>query len=93
MTLGQRLKELRTEKGLSVRDAAEKLGKSAGYISRIEVRGEIPSPEFLVVIATQYGVDLDELLTLSKTDQLTRTGLEIDARNETALTLYRKGKQ
>ena len=92
MTLGQRLKELRTENGLSVRDAAEKLGKSAGYISRIEVRGEIPSPEFFVVIATVYGVGMEELLKLSKQEQMTRTELEIDARNESALTLYRRSK-
>lgn len=93
MTLGTRLKELRLAKGLSVRDAATLVGKSAGYISQIEVRGEIPTCELLLVISDKYGADFEELLKLAKKEQVRRAVQEIDAKHESALTLYRRKRR
>lgn len=93
MTLGERLKELRNLAGLTVRDAAIGLGISPGYVSRVEVRGEIPSSEYLVRAAMLFEADAEELLTLSKSTQMERTEREIDEKNHSALILFRKEKR
>jgi PTS system nitrogen regulatory IIA component len=91
--LSKKLRKLRDEAGLTVRALAEKIGKTPGYVSRIEGRGEIPSADLLCVIAVVYGVPPEELLDLAKKSQLERAADEIDAKQESALKLFRKGKQ
>ena len=71
--LAQRLRQLREQRGVTVRQFADEIQKSAGYVSRIEARGEIPSPELLCVIADAYGVGAEELLNLAKRCRLERT--------------------
>jgi transcriptional regulator with XRE-family HTH domain len=93
MNLGQRLKALRTAKGLSVRDAAERIGKSPGYVSRIEVQGEIPSPDLLIEFAKAYGTSYEALLKLCRELHLQKTNQEIDEKYASALALYRKEKK
>ena len=44
----RRVKRLRTERGLTIRDMAAALGKSGAYLAKIEVQGEIPTPEVTV---------------------------------------------
>ena len=91
--LGQRLRQLRLEQGSTVRELAEHIGKTAGYISRIEIRGEIPSPELLCTFAEIFSIDPEELLALAKQGQLERTERDIEARQASALSMYRKEKQ
>jgi transcriptional regulator with XRE-family HTH domain len=91
--LGQRLRELRQEKGLTVREFADRIKKTPGYVSRIEARGEIPSPELLCVIAGIYRVAPEELLGVAKQCYLERTEREVEERNMSALALYRKEKK
>jgi transcriptional regulator with XRE-family HTH domain len=91
--LSQKLRELRETSGLTARAVAEHLGKSPGYISRVEGRGEIPSPELLCRFAALYGVPPEELLGLAKDRQLERAAEDIEARQQAALTLFRKGKK
>lgn len=93
MPLGERLKELRMAAGLSVREAAAQIGKSAGYLSRLETRGEIPAPELILTIAEAYGADAGELLKAAKEDYLQRAEQEIDAKHQSALILFRKEKR
>lgn len=93
MRLGERLKELRIATGLSVRDAASQLSKSPGYISRLEVRDEVPSPELLLAMAQLYGAEFEQLLVLAKKTQLDQAAREIDARQASALNLYRKARR
>lgn len=93
MNLSKRLKELREKKDLTVRKFAHLLDKTPGYISRVEGRGEIPSPELLCAMAKVLGVQPEELLELAKEGQLKRTEEDIDARQQEALTLFRKGKK
>ena len=89
-TLGQRLRELRERERLTVRQFADRIQKTPGYVSRIETRGEIPSPELLCAIADVYGIKAEELLELAKHCYLGRTQREIEAKNVSALALYRK---
>jgi transcriptional regulator with XRE-family HTH domain len=91
--LGKRLKKLRDESGLSVRGLAEKVGVTPGYISRIEARGEVPSPEFLCKLAAQFDVRPEALLDFAKKAQLQKVAGEITTRQQSALALFRKGKK
>lgn len=90
---GNKLKELRSEKGLSVRGFAGELEKTPGYISRIEGRGEIPSTEFVVSVAEFFSTELDLLLELVKADQLSKAEAAIDAKHNQTIRLFRKGKK
>ena len=88
--LGTRLRELRRSKGITVRQFAGLIEKTAGYVSRIEARGEIPSPKLLCKIASVYDIAPEELLKLAKQSQLERTKREIETKHESALEIYRK---
>lgn len=89
--IGNRVRELRQGK-FTVRQLADVLKKTPGYISRIEAQGEIPSAEFICTLATELGANEEELLELAKTDRLGRVEEEIDERNKHALILHRKAK-
>jgi len=88
--LGKHLRQLRQEKNLTVRELAIGIGKSAGYVSRIEVRHEVPSPELLCIIAAFFDVAPEPLMEMAKETQLQRVVEDIDAKHEEALSLYRK---
>ncbi|MDE0124878.1 MAG: helix-turn-helix transcriptional regulator [Bryobacterales bacterium] len=60
-TLGQRIRELRLEKNLSLRQLAMKVGKSAPFISDVELGHRFPSPGVLQAIATELEVDASDL--------------------------------
>lgn len=91
--LGKRIRELRGARGLTVREFAEKLGKSAAYVSKIEARNEIPSPELLCMIAELLDTDGEGLLRLAKKAQLERTAKDIDEKQASAIALFRKQKR
>jgi transcriptional regulator with XRE-family HTH domain len=91
--LGDHLRELRQEIGYSVRQMASKLSVSPGYVSRIEARGEIPSPELLLKIAELLKARPDALLRLAKESQLAHVEKQIDERQASALALFRKEKR
>lgn len=61
-TLGQRLRELRKEKKLSLKQVGEALGGfSAAYISDMELGNRHPSEETLVNLADILGTSVEEL--------------------------------
>ncbi|MSR60082.1 MAG: XRE family transcriptional regulator [Planctomycetaceae bacterium] len=91
--LGIAVRGIREKRGFSVRQFAAMLGKTPGYISRIEVRGEIPSPELLLRIAELLEADPNDLLRLAKESQLANAEKEINDRHATALTLFRKQRR
>ena len=88
-TLGQQIRLLREKAGFTVRAFAEELGKTPGYISRIEGRGEMPSPELL---CQKLDVEPEKLLELAKQAQMERAAEDIEAKQQQALNLFRKGK-
>lgn len=59
----QWLKDLRAEKGLTVREAAEKIGLSWTYYSDIENNRRSPSLAKAVVIAKFFGFDAEKFVS------------------------------
>src|SRR5512141_1333199 len=60
--MGERLREARRGRNLSLRTLAERLGVSASLISQIETGRANPSVSTLYAIAAELDVSLDELL-------------------------------
>jgi transcriptional regulator with XRE-family HTH domain len=61
--LGERLKWIRKEKGLTQKAFSEPLGTSSGYISEVEQGKKTPGSDFLVSLSRVWGVCIDWLLT------------------------------
>lgn len=62
-TLGERIRELREAKDLSLRELAERLDVSAAFLSDIELGRRHPSEKVLVKLAAQLGTTPDDLRT------------------------------
>lgn len=62
MTLGQRIQELRKEKGLSQEGLGEQLGVSRQAVSRWEMDGAVPEVDKLIAMSRIFGVSLNDLL-------------------------------
>jgi transcriptional regulator with XRE-family HTH domain len=90
--LADKVKAKRDQLGISVREFAVRLGVSPGYVSRIEVRDEIPSPEMICKIADALEIKPEELLDLAKDDVLNRTKEDLSQKHTEALRLYRRKK-
>ena len=60
--IGDRLRATRQERGLSLRELAERLGVSPSLISQVETGRARPSVSTLYAIASELNVSLDELL-------------------------------
>ncbi|MCT4507906.1 MAG: helix-turn-helix domain-containing protein [Tepidibacter sp.] len=58
LNLGDKLKQLRTNKGLTTKQVAEKIGFSQSYISRFENNKAVPDIEILASILDIYDVTL-----------------------------------
>jgi transcriptional regulator with XRE-family HTH domain len=70
-SMGERIKELRLEVGISLRQLASKTGKSPAFISDVELGRRYPSDDALSDIAKVLNVAEDELKSLD-----TRSSLE-----------------
>ena len=62
MTLGERLKMYRTQKGLSQEKIAEMLDVSRQAVTKWEAGQTTPSSDNLIALANLYDVSLDELI-------------------------------
>lgn len=82
---GRELKRLRTLTGMTVRDLASALGKSVGYIGKIEAQGEIPTGELICEVARVFGQRPEPLMELAKRSLLAQTEREIERRYSHAL--------
>ena len=60
--MGDRLREARVSRGLSLRGLAERLGVSPSLISQVETGRAKPSVSTLYAIVTELGISLDELV-------------------------------
>ena len=82
MTFGQRVRELRRAKGLSLRALGEKVGVGFTYLSKVECGkldfGEFPSQALIVRLAKALEADEDELMILAERvpDSIRRRVLE-----------------
>lgn len=70
MTFGERIRELRKAKHLTLRDVAKRVNVNFTYISKIENHkldfGDYPSEDLIRKLARVLGGDLDELLLLAE---------------------------
>lgn len=93
MRFAQKVRELRNKKGWSVYDLAKKIEKSPGYISKIEARGEIPSPEMICKLAEVLGAKPDDLIEIAKAVKANEVSRAVQQKYDDGLTLYRKSKK
>ena len=70
MTLGERLKMYRTQKGLSQEKIAEMLDVSRQAVTKWEAGQTTPSSDNLIALANLYDISLDELIGKNQ-DQMT----------------------
>ena len=61
MNLGQRIRELREKKDLSLRELAKRLGCSAAFLSDVELGRRYPSEKNLVDLAHILGISVADL--------------------------------
>ncbi len=61
LTLGQKIRELREEQDLSLRELAKKIGVSAAFLSDIELGRRYPSDKKLDYISRELGISLKDL--------------------------------
>jgi transcriptional regulator with XRE-family HTH domain len=80
-TMGDRLRQARTARGLSLRGLAEVLGVSPSLISQVETGRAKPSVNTLYALATELGISLDTLLFMD-TDPPTVHGDGADGTGE-----------
>ena len=69
-TFANRLKELRTEKGLSQEDLGKEIGVSRGSISYYEKEERVPDIVVLAAVSKYFNVSTDYLLGISETKSL-----------------------
>ena len=78
MTLGNRLYQIRKDKGLSQQAFATMLNTSSGYISEIEQGKKMPGSEFLLSLWRAFGVDLNWFLTGEEKETTGNKEIEYD---------------
>ncbi len=61
LTLGEKIRQLREKKDMSLRELAKKVGISAAFLSDIELGRRYPSDKYLSAIARALDTPLDEL--------------------------------
>ena len=66
MTVGEKIKHLRNENGLSQEKLAEKLNVSRSAVAKWETDGGIPEIDNLIQLAEVFDISLDELLGNTK---------------------------
>ncbi len=60
---GEKLRALRSHRGLTLRDLANKLGyQTHSYLSEVESGKKIPTAELVLKVARAFDVTTDELL-------------------------------
>lgn len=62
LALGERLKAIRNEKGMTLKDLAHEIGKDPQSIHRLEVGGVNPSYLYLCEVCVGLGIELKELV-------------------------------
>lgn len=78
MDFSNRLKELRTQAGLTQLQLAQRLGITKSVISFYELSERAPSPDVLIRLAQIFHVSTDYLLGLDKKETLDITDLNKD---------------
>ena len=88
-TLGITLKQLRKEKGLTIKDLADKIGVSQPFLSQIETAKRKASPELLGKIAEAVNVSYFDLLKIAGHNDLINlyNARQIDSKRQSSKEL------
>jgi len=73
MKLGKLIREFRTQRNIwTIKEFIQKLGLdiSPGYITKIEMHGEIPTPFFLHKLAPLMNIELNHLLDRAREEKI-----------------------
>jgi transcriptional regulator with XRE-family HTH domain len=70
LILGVKLKQLRQEKGYTLKEFAEKANLSFSYLSEIEAGKKYPKPEKIIELAKALNIAVDELISTKVDDRL-----------------------
>ncbi len=68
--LGLKIRRLRKQQGLTLKNVADRTGIAVSYLSEIEKGKKYPKPEKLMVLAEALGVSFDELVSLQVSEDL-----------------------
>ncbi len=60
-TLGERIREIREERDMSLRELSSKIGVTPAFMSDIELGRRFPSDKNLLAIANQLDIDAEDL--------------------------------
>lgn len=92
---GEKVLSLRKENGWTVKEFITKLGGdlSPAYVTKVEVHGEIPSPELICKIAEIFGIKEQELLDAAKECKVQQYEKSLEKRYQQAAGLYRLQKK
>ncbi len=77
--LGFKLKNLRLQRGYSLKDVATRANMSISYLSEIEKGKKYPKAEKLLALANCYEVGYDELVTVDGQDNLNPLAESLDS--------------
>lgn len=78
--IGEKIKELRTSRGLTQSDLANIIGVTPSAISSYEISDRQPSYDILIKISTFFNVSTDYLLGITKKDIIDITDLTVKQR-------------
>lgn len=78
MDFGSRLKELRTQAGMTQLQLAQRMGITKSVVSFYELQERTPSPDVLVKLARIFHVSTDYLLGLDKREMIDVSGLSAE---------------
>ena len=81
INVGEKIKELRSAKGITQSELAEIVGVTTSAVSSYEVSARQPSYDILVKMAKLFNVTTDYLLGMSGKDVIDVTELNIKQRN------------
>ena len=73
-----KLKELRTQAGLTQQQLGAQIGVTKSVISYYELQERLPSPEILIKLAAVFHVSADYLLGIEKSSMIDVSGLKDD---------------
>lgn len=84
-TVGERLKNIRIEKNLTITEVSQKTGISKGNLSSIENNKNKPSAQALVLLSELYGVTTDWILKGESQGLLNEPAVPYYIKNENKL--------
>lgn len=76
MEFYNRLKELRTQAGMTQQQLGTQIGVTKSVISYYELQERLPSPEILIKLAAVFHVSADYLLGIEKSSVIDVSGLK-----------------